>query len=69
VHPVYRSLPSSLKEVLSLAGFESVTFNLFVTGVEPSGFGYTEYHNPAKEIVPGVVGLYGLILFYLLNFA
>ena len=42
-------------EVLSLAGFESATFNLFVPGVEPSGLGYTEYHNPAKGIVPGVV--------------
>ena len=68
-HPVYRALPSSLNEILSLAGIESATFNLFVPGVEPSGPGYTEYHNPAKEIVPGVVGLYGLILFYLLNFA
>ncbi len=42
-------------EVLSLAGFESVTFNLFVPGVEPSGLGYTEYHNPVKGVVPGVV--------------
>ena len=68
-HPVYRALPSFLNEILRLAGFQSATFNLFVPGVEPSGLGYTEYHNLARGIVPGVVGLYELILFYLLNFA
>ena len=42
-------------EILRYAGFESATFNLFVPGVEPSGLGHTEFHNPAKGIVPGVV--------------
>jgi len=41
-------------EILSYAGFESTTFNLFVPGVEPSGLGHTEFHNPAKGVVPGV---------------
>ena len=41
-------------EILNYAGFESATFNLFVPGVEPSGLGHTEFHNPSKGIVPGV---------------
>ena len=41
-------------EILSYAGFESATFNLFVPGVEPSGLGNTEFHNPANGAVPGV---------------
>ena len=41
-------------EILSYSGFESATFNLFVPGVEPSGLGNTEFHNPAKGAVPGV---------------
>ena len=41
-------------EILSYAGFESATFNLFVPGVEPSGLGHSEFHNPAKGVVPGV---------------
>ena len=41
-------------ELLSFAGFESVTFNLFVPGVEPSGLGHAEFHNPDKGVLPGV---------------
>lgn len=42
-------------EILSYAGFESVTFNLFVPGTEPPGLGHSEFHNPAKGVVSGTL--------------
>ena len=42
-------------EVLSYAGFESVTFNFFVPGIEPPGFQQTEFRNPDKGIVSGSI--------------
>jgi putative ABC transport system permease protein len=42
-------------EVLSQPGFESASFNLFVPGVEPSGLGHAEFHNPDKGVLPGTL--------------
>ena len=54
-NPQKRHIYQAFKnELLKHAGFESVTFNLFVPGVEPSVLGHTEFHNPGKGIIPGV---------------
>jgi putative ABC transport system permease protein len=54
-NPKKRQIYQAFKdELLQYGGFESVSFNLFVPGVEPSGLGHAEFHNPTKGIVPGV---------------
>ncbi len=42
-------------EVLGYAGFESVTFNYFVPGMEPPGLVHSEFRNPAKGVVSGTI--------------
>jgi putative ABC transport system permease protein len=54
-NPKKRQIYQAFKdELLQYGGFESVSFNLFVPGIEPTGLGHAEFHNPSKGIVPGV---------------
>lgn len=42
-------------EVLTYAGFESLTFNMFVPGIEPSNLGHSGFYNPEKGADPGIL--------------
>lgn len=42
-------------EVLTYAGFESLTFNMFVPGIEPSNLGHSGFYNPSKGADPGIL--------------
>jgi putative ABC transport system permease protein len=54
-NPKKRQIYQAFKdELLQYGGFESVSFNLFVPGIEPTGLGHAEFHNPSKGILPGV---------------
>ncbi|MBN2775974.1 MAG: FtsX-like permease family protein [Prolixibacteraceae bacterium] len=42
-------------EILSFAGFESATFNVFVPGMEPIGYTQREFVNPEQGVTSGTV--------------
>jgi len=42
-------------EILHFAGIESVTFNMFVPGMEPPGYSQREFHNPEQGVPTGAV--------------